>query len=317
MVAKIFIDGEAGTTGLQIRERLAGRRDLEVISIAHDKRKDQDERKRLLNLADVAILCLPDDAAKESVSLIENDTTKVIDASTAHRVAEGWAYGFAEMDKAQPQRIRDARHVANPGCYPTGAIALIRPLRQAGILPDGYPVTVNAVSGYTGGGKQMIAQMEDDKNPDHIDAPHFLYGLTLKHKHVPEMKMHGLLERAPVFSPSVGKFAQGMIVQVPLYLEDLAAGATLETIHRALVDHYAGQSIVEVVPLDESAKLARIDATELAGSDAMKLFVFGTQGGAHVNLVALLDNLGKGASGAAESHLTHTCLLSDSDLKQT
>jgi N-acetyl-gamma-glutamyl-phosphate reductase len=145
--------------------------------------------------------------------------------------------------------------------------------------------------------------MEDDKNPDHIDAPHFLYGLTLKHKHVPEMKMHGLLERAPVFSPSVGKFAQGMIVQVPLYREDLAAGATLETIHRALVDHYAGQSIVDVVPLEESAKLARIDATELAGSDAMKLFVFGTQGGAHVNLVALLDNLGKGASGAAVQNM--------------
>jgi N-acetyl-gamma-glutamyl-phosphate reductase len=207
------------------------------------------------------------------------------------------------MDKAQPQRIRDARHVANPGCYPTGAIALIRPLRQAGILPDGYPVTVNAVSGYTGGGKQMIAQMEDDQNPDHIGAPHFLYGLTLKHKHVPEMKMHGLLERAPVFSPSVGKFAQGMIVQVPLYLEDLAAGATLETIHHALVDHYAGQSIVEVVPLDESAMRARIDATELAGSDAMKLFVFGTKGGAHVNLVALLDNLGKGASGAAVQNM--------------
>jgi N-acetyl-gamma-glutamyl-phosphate reductase len=304
MKPKIFIDGEHGTTGLQIRVRMAGRTDLELLSIPEAERRNAAMREDLLNSADIAILCLPDDASREAVAMAAgNNRVRIIDTSTAHRVAPDWAYGFAEMDKAQPQRIRDARHVANPGCYPTGAIALIRPLRQAGILPDGYPVTVNAVSGYTGGGKQMIAQMEDDKNPDHIDAPHFLYGLTLKHKHVPEMKMHGLLERAPVFSPSVGKFAQGMIVQVPLYLEDLAAGATLETIHRALVDHYAGQSIVDVVPLEESAKLARIDATELAGSDAMKLFVFGTQGGAHVNLVALLDNLGKGASGAAVQNM--------------
>lgn len=232
-----------------------------------------------------------------------NNKVRIIDTSTAHRIAPDWAYGFAEMDKAQPEKIRSARCVANPGCYPTGAIGVIRPLRQAGILPDGYPVTVNAVSGYTGGGKQMIAQMEDETNADHISAPHFLYGLTLKHKHVPEMKMHGLLDRAPVFAPSVGKFAQGMIVQVPLYLEDLAAGTTLETIHAAIVAHYADQSIVEVVPLQESEKLARIDATELAGKDTMKLFVFGTPGGNHVNLVALLDNLGKGASGAAVQNM--------------
>lgn len=304
MKPKIFIDGEHGTTGLQIRTRMAGRSDLELLSIPEAERRNAAMREDLLNEADIAILCLPDDASREAVSMVSgNNKVRIIDTSTAHRIAPDWAYGFAEMDKAQPEKIRSARCVANPGCYPTGAIGVIRPLRQAGILPDGYPVTVNAVSGYTGGGKQMIAQMEDETNADHISAPHFLYGLTLKHKHVPEMKMHGLLDRAPVFAPSVGKFAQGMIVQVPLYLEDLAAGTTLETIHAAIVAHYADQSIVEVVSLQESEKLGRIDATELAGKDTMKLFVFGTPGGNHVNLVALLDNLGKGASGAAVQNM--------------
>ncbi|ASY68384.1 N-acetyl-gamma-glutamyl-phosphate reductase [Sinorhizobium fredii] len=304
MKPKIFIDGEHGTTGLQIRARMAGRSDLELLSIPEAERRNAAMREDLLNGADIAILCLPDDASREAVAMVaSNNRVRIIDTSTAHRVAPDWAYGFAEMDKAQPANIRDARHVSNPGCYPTGAIGVIRPLRQAGILPDGYPVTVNAVSGYTGGGKQMIAQIEDENHAEHICAPHFLYGLPLKHKHVPEMKMHGMLERAPIFAPSVGKFAQGMIVQVPLYLDDLAPGATLESIHAALVEHYAGQSIVEVVPLAESAQIARIDATELAGKDTMKLFVFGTSGGAHVNLVALLDNLGKGASGAAVQNM--------------
>lgn len=304
MKPKIFIDGEHGTTGLQIRTRMAGRSDLELLSIPEAERRNAAMREDLLNNADIAILCLPDDASREAVSMVAgNNRVRIIDTSTAHRIAPDWAYGFAEMDKAQPAKIRDARHVANPGCYPTGAIGVIRPLRQVGILPDGYPVTVNAVSGYTGGGKQMIAQMEDEANPDHISAPHFLYGLTLKHKHVPEMKMHGLLDRAPVFAPSVGKFPQGMIVQVPLYLDDLASGATVESIHAALVEHYSGQSIVEVVPLAASEKLGRIDATELAGEDTMRLFVFGTPGGTHVNLVALLDNLGKGASGAAVQNM--------------
>ena len=304
MKPKIFIDGEHGTTGLQIRVRMADRADVDLLSIPEAERRNAAMREDLLNAADVAILCLPDDAAKQAVAMLDgNNTVRIIDTSTAHRVSPDWAYGFAEMDKEQTARIRDARLVANPGCYPTGAIGLIRPLRQAGLLPETYPVTVNAVSGYTGGGKQMIAQMEDPAHPEAITAPHFLYGLSLKHKHVPEMTQHGLLDRAPIFAPSVGRFPQGMIVQVPLHLDDLAAGATLETIHAALVDHYAGQSVVEVVPLDISAKLARIDATELAGTDRMKLFVFGTPGGEQVNLVALLDNLGKGASGAAVQNM--------------
>ncbi|HWU60608.1 MAG TPA: N-acetyl-gamma-glutamyl-phosphate reductase [Ensifer sp.] len=304
MAPKIFIDGEHGTTGLQIRQRLAERRDLQMLSIPEAERRNAAMREDMLNSADIAILCLPDDASIEAAKMTEgNNSVRLLDASTAFRVDPAWAYGFAEMDKAQAEKIKTARHVSNPGCYPTGAIGLIRPLRAAGILPDGYPVTVNAVSGYTGGGKSLIAQMEDEGREDHIASPNFLYGLTLKHKHVPEMKVHGLLDRPPLFSPSVGRFPQGMIVQVPLFLEDLKGSQTVETIHKVLVEHYAGQSIVEVVPLDVSAKLPRVDAVELAGKDTMKLFVFGTPGQPHVNLVALLDNLGKGASGAAVQNM--------------
>jgi N-acetyl-gamma-glutamyl-phosphate reductase len=304
MKAKIFIDGEHGTTGLQIRTRLADRRDIELLSIPEAERRNEKMREDLLNSADVAILCLPDDASKQAYEMTAaNNNVRLLDASTAFRVHPDWAYGFAEMDKDQAEKIRSARHVSNPGCYPTGAIGLIRPLRAAGILPDGYPVSVNAVSGYTGGGKGMIAQMEDEGHPEHISSPNFLYGLTLKHKHVPEMTKHGLLDRAPLFSPSVGRFAQGMIVQVPLLLEDLKDGQSLESVHAALVEHYAGQDIVEVVPLEVSAKMARVDAVELVGKDTMKLFVFGTPGQSHVNLVALLDNLGKGASGAAVQNM--------------
>ncbi|SMH44819.1 N-acetyl-gamma-glutamyl-phosphate reductase [Mesorhizobium australicum] len=304
MKPKIFIDGEHGTTGLQIRQRLAARHDLDVLSIPEAERRNRAAREDFLKSADIAILCLPDDAAKESVAILEGqNSTRIIDTSTAHRVHPDWAYGFAEMDKAQAERIASARLVANPGCYPTGAIGLIRPLVAAGLLPADYPVTVNAVSGYTGGGKQMIAQMEDPSNPDYIAAPHFLYGLPLQHKHVAEMKQHGLVERRPLFSPSVGRFAQGMLVQVPLFLEELNGAPTLAKLHDALASHYAGQSIVEVVPLEESAKLARLDPTELAGTDRMKLFVLGSEGKGQANLVASLDNLGKGASGAAVQNM--------------
>lgn len=304
MKPKIFIDGEHGTTGLQIRSRLANRNDLAVLSIPEVERRNMDMRADLLKEADIAILCLPDDASREAVAILDgHNSTRVIDTSTAHRVHPDWAYGFAEMDKAQRGRIAGARHVANPGCYPTGAISLIRPLVDAGILPADYPVTVNAVSGYTGGGKQMIAQMEDRAREDHIAAPHFLYGLGLTHKHVPEMQRHGMLARRPIFSPSVGRFAQGMLVQVPLYLGDLNGAASTADIHAALAAHYDGQDIIRIVPLAESAKLARVDPTELAGTDLMKLYVFGTDGQGQVNLVASLDNLGKGASGAAVQNM--------------
>jgi N-acetyl-gamma-glutamyl-phosphate reductase len=304
MTAKIFIDGEHGTTGLQIRARLADRRDLDILSIPEAHRKDTTARADFLRQADVAILCLPDAAAREAVALLDgNNSTRVIDTSTAHRIHPDWAYGFAEMAEGQAGRIAKARLVANPGCYPTGAISLIRPLAAAGTIPADYPVTVNAVSGYTGGGKQLIAQMEDKQNSEHIDAPHFLYGLTLQHKHVPEMQVHGLLDRKPIFAPSVGRFAQGMIVQVPLYLADLQGNPSMEDVHGILAAHYAGQDVVEVVPLETSAKLPRLDPTELNGSDRMRLYVFGTPGQGQVNLVALLDNLGKGASGAAVQNM--------------
>lgn len=304
MKPKIFIDGEHGTTGLQIRSRLATRNDLEVLSIPEADRRNRDLRADYLRAADIAILCLPDEASKEAVTLLaDHHSTRVIDTSTAHRVNPDWAYGFAELAKGQRERIAEARLVANPGCYPTGAIALVRPLRDAGLLSADHPVSVNAVSGYTGGGKQMIAQMEEKDNPDYLASNNFLYGLPLRHKHVAELQLHGRLDRRPIFSPSVGRFPQGMIVQVPLFLDDLKGSPSLETVHQALDAHYAGQDIVEVVSLEESAKLPRVDAEELAGKDGMKLFVFGTQGDGQVNLVALLDNLGKGASGAAVQNM--------------
>lgn len=304
MKPKIFIDGEHGTTGLQIRQRLAERSDLDVMSIPEAERRNPALRRDMLNGADIAILCLPDDAARESVAMLEgNNSTRVIDTSTANRVDPEWAYGFPELDEAQAGRIAKARLVANPGCYPTGAIGLIRPLVQAGLLPPDYPVSVNAVSGYTGGGKQLIAQMENADAPDHIAAPHFLYGLSLNHKHVAELELHGLLKRRPIFSPSVGRFAQGMIVQVPLHLDMLSGSPSAAQVHEALTDHYSAGGMVDVVPLAESAGIARIDPTELNDTNRMKLFVFGAEGTGHVNLVAVLDNLGKGASGAAVQNM--------------
>ena len=304
MKPRIFIDGEHGTTGLQIRSRLAGRTDLDVISIPEAERRNKAMREDFLKQADIAILCLPDEGSREAVEMLAGtNSTRLIDTATAHRVDPDWVYGFAEMDKDQAAKIARARLVANPGCYPTGAIALVRPLVAAGILPEDYPVTVNAVSGYTGGGKQMIAQMEQPDHADAITSNHFLYGLTLRHKHVAELMKHGLLTRRPIFAPSVGRFAQGMLVQVPLHLGDLNGMQTVESVHAALAAHYDGQSIVEVVPLEDSAALVRLDPEELAGTDRMKLFVFGTPGDGHANLVASLDNLGKGASGAAVQNM--------------
>lgn len=303
MKPKIFIDGEHGTTGLQIRTRLSGRTDLEVLSIPEQERRNKDLRADLLRSADIAILCLPDDASREAVALLEGYQTRIIDTSTAHRTHADWAYGFAELESQQAQRIRDARLVANPGCYPTGAIALIRPLRDAGLMDADYPVSVNAVSGYSGGGKQMIAQMEDENHPEHMKENNFLYGLTLQHKHLPEMQFFGRLDHAPIFAPSVGRFAQGMIVQVPLHLDLLKGNLTVENVHAALSMHYSAQNIVRVVPLAESRALARIDAELLADTDGMNLYVFGSEGSGQVNLVAVLDNLGKGASGAAVQNM--------------
>ena len=302
---KIFIDGEHGTTGLQITERLGKRADIELLSIPHEERRNTQYRAKLLNEATIVILCLPDDASREAVQLLAdagNTTTRVIDASTAFRSAPDWAYGFAELEPGNRGKIAGARFVSNPGCYSTGAIALLRPLVLSNLLPSDYPITINAISGYSGGGKQMIAQMENQDLEDHISANHFLYALTLKHKHVPEIVSRSGLSRDPIFTPNVGRFAQGMLVNVPLHL-DLMKQANIAAIHQAFDEHYAGQDVVSVVGLKEVAEAARLDPEEMRGTDKMKLYVCGTAGTGQVNLVASLDNLGKGASGAAVQNM--------------
>ena len=302
MAAKIFIDGEAGTTGLQIRERLAERRDIELLSIPSDKRKDTAVRAELLNAADIAILCLPDEAAKESVSLISNDTTRVIDASTAFRIAEGWAYGFAEMSKEQSDVIASAKRVANPGCWPQGVIATMRPLVEAGLVPADYPVTVNGISGYSGGGRTMMEDYQAKGEDANEYAP---YGLTFKHKHLPEMKAYAKLSHTPLFQPVVGNFAQGMITTVPLQLAHLPKVPKGAELHAAIADHFAGikNGVVEVAPLESLERVPELNPELYNNTNRMRLHVFFNDDTAQAVLVAVYDNLGKGASGAAVQNM--------------
>jgi N-acetyl-gamma-glutamyl-phosphate reductase len=293
-MTSIFIDGGHGTTGLEIAERLEGRRELSIIKIDAERRRDQTARREALNDADIVILCLPDDASREAVSLIGNDRTRVIDASTSHRVAPGWVYGFPEI--VGRETVANAMRVSNPGCYSTGFIALVAPLVQTGLLPAEWPYTVNAVSGYSGGGKAMIAEFESGET----ETAWRTYGLTLAHKHVPEMQERCGLVHPPLFAPSVARLNRGMVVDVPLMLGAMPKPPSVDALRNALQDFYAGSPIVSVIPDFEEANL---NVERLSNTDKIDLFIFGRADGTQARLVAALDNLGKGASGAAVQSL--------------
>ena len=294
MTAKIFIDGAVGTTGLEIKQRLASRTGLSLITLDESQRKNAVVRAEALNAADIVILCLPDDAAREAVALIDNAHTRVIDASTAHRTAAGWAYGFPEV--IGHEAVANARFVSNPGCYSTGFIALVAPLVRAGLIPADWPLTCNAVSGYSGGGKSMIADYEKGTVPPVWQT----YALTLQHKHVPEMMTHCGLAHAPLFAPSVANTYRGMIVDVPLMIAALPNKPSVSAIRACLSAAYAGSAIVSLV---SDFPTANLNVERCADTDRIELFVFANADETQVRLVAALDNLGKGAGGAAVQNL--------------
>jgi N-acetyl-gamma-glutamyl-phosphate reductase len=297
MKYRVFVDGQEGTTGLRIHEYLAQRNDVDVLRIAADKRKDAAERARLLNAADVAFLCLPDSAAREAVALVSNPNTCVIDASTAHRIAPGWAFGLPELAPEQRARLRQSKRIANPGCHSSGFILLMRPLVDAELVPASLEISATSITGYSGGGRKMIEAYEAGGDPK-ADASR-PYGLNLGHKHIPEMAVHSGLETKPVFLPIVGKFYKGLAVSVPLHFSQLKRGTGAEALHAALSARYVGERFVRVMPLRDPATLegTYFDVQACNDTNQVDIFVFANE--TQAILMARLDNLGKGASGAA------------------
>ena len=297
MKTKIFIDGSEGTTGLRIYERFEGRDDVELLKISSELRKDVNERKRLINESDITFLCLPDAAARESVSLVENDHVRIIDTSTAHRTEEGWAYGFAELSGAHRDAIRDGKRIAVPGCYATGFISLVYPMITKGILPADYPVSAFGLSGYSGAGKKVIAAYEAEERPADFDAPRE-YALTQQHKHLKEMKKITGLTKEPLFSPIICDYYSGMVMSVPLYTEMLNGNQTVETVHKMFTDFYEGEKFIKVMPLDaEAGEGNMLAGNACSGWDGLRIFVTGNE--ERIVISSQFDNLGKGASGAA------------------
>jgi N-acetyl-gamma-glutamyl-phosphate reductase len=297
MVYRVFVDGQEGTTGLQINEFLSRRSDIELLRIEQDRRKDPAERARLLNAADVAFLCLPDAAAREAATLVTNPMTCIIDASTAHRTQAGWVYGLPELAPEQRELIRAGKHIANPGCHASAFILLVRPLVAAGLLPPDYPISCFSLTGYSGGGKKMIEQYRAGGDP-RLQAPR-QYGLGLSHKHLPEMKMHGGLSVAPIFAPVVGNFYKGLAVSIGLRRDLLVGGASIESVHQALATYYEGEPFVRVKPPNDPQALddAYFDVQACNDTNDVDIFVFGRDD--QIMLISRMDNLGKGASGAA------------------
>jgi N-acetyl-gamma-glutamyl-phosphate reductase len=302
-MTKIFIDGEVGTTGLQIFERLKGRMEFNLLHLEEEKRKDLSARSDMLNSADVCILCLPEEASREAVDLIQNDMTRVIDASTAFRTDPGWEYGFAEYTSNQSSIIAGSKRVSNPGCYACASISIIHPLISAGVLPSNFLANINAVSGYSGGGKNLISAFEDKDSNQYEKSSFYLYGLGLSHKHVPEIRKWSGLDYAPLFVPSVGRFSQGMLVSVPLQLQQLDNKVTSNEIQSVLEAHYFGQPFVNVQDLSAVSEIYRLDPEDLNGTNMLNIYVFANDASEQVVICAQLDNLGKGASGQAVQNL--------------
>lgn len=297
----VYIDGDQGTTGLKVHQLLAGRDDLQLLQLPLALRKSTAHRAEALNRCDLAILCLPDEAAREAVAQVQRRGVRIIDASSAHRTAPGWVYGLPELDPAQPRRIAAAERVSNPGCYPTGAVTLLRPLVDAGLLAADHPVTIHAVSGYSGRGR---AGLEEHEGPTAPHAPPFqVYGLGLDHKHGPEIRAHAGLAHAPIFVPAYGHYRQGIVLTIALHRRLLPAGATAEHLHATLHTRYAGQPCVEVQPLSPDPRAERLDPRALNGSNRIRLAVYTSPSGDQVLLTAVFDNLGKGAAGAAVQNL--------------